>query len=79
MCVRGFVVIFVDLCHSNFIVEFQNDKEVWKTLQALCNSETEELAKAAQGACFVINEGQDRGKCWTIVLYQEAYIVLFKR
>ncbi|XP_061174816.1 uncharacterized protein LOC133183961 [Saccostrea echinata] len=41
---------------------FKNDKEVWKTLQNLYNSDNEELSKAAQGACFVINEGQDKAK-----------------
>ncbi|XP_062594967.1 uncharacterized protein LOC134256336 [Saccostrea cucullata] len=41
---------------------FKNDKEVWKTLQSLYNSDSKELSKAAQGACFVINEGQDAAK-----------------
>ncbi|XP_052699969.1 uncharacterized protein LOC128177327 isoform X2 [Crassostrea angulata] len=41
-------------------VLFKEDKEVWKTLKELRNSDNKELSKAAQGAYFVINEGKDK-------------------
>lgn len=41
-------------------VLFKGDKEVWKTLKELRNSDNKELSKAAQGAYFVINEGKDQ-------------------
>lgn len=41
-------------------VLFKEDKEVWKTLKELRNSDNKELSKAAQGAYFVINEGKDQ-------------------
>lgn len=43
-------------------VLFKEDKEVWKTLKELRNSDDKELSKAAQGAYFVINEGKDQEK-----------------
>lgn len=41
-------------------VLFKEDKEVWKKLKELRNSDNKELSKAAQGAYFVINEGKDQ-------------------
>lgn len=41
-------------------VLFKGDKEVWKKLKELRNSDNKELSKAAQGAYFVINEGKDQ-------------------